>query len=299
MERATTPAGRRPPSASRARLAWAGRLALSGGLLAWLLSRSDMAHIARLMEGISPLLLLACFSVSLAATLVASLKWKLFLPSQSVGLLFRLNLVGLFYSMILPGQIAGEVVKAYRLGKGHRDAEIVVASVVLDRATGLIGLLMVGLIGAIWTQGLPDNRIGVALFGAFAVGMAGLYALRWGFIHAAADGVLADTTKAFPRTAPLCGKLRIFVEAWCSYLRQPALLIGAVAIAIGLQLIHVLIITFLSQPLGIHVSPLDWFWVFAVVSVAVVVPVSLGQVPFLLEIRERDALGFGGAVRSA
>ena len=69
---------------------------------------------------------------------------KLFLPGESLWRLFQLVVVGLLYSLILPDQIAGELVKAYRLGRGRPDAERIAASGVVEKACGLLGIAIVG-----------------------------------------------------------------------------------------------------------------------------------------------------------
>src|SRR5690348_11005063 len=113
------------------------RVGVSLGLLVLLASRTDLTlvvqYFTRLSVGmIAVLVLLYLFGIA-----VAAVKWRLLVPAFSIQLLARLTLVGQYYAMVLPGQVAGEIMKAYRLGKGHADAEKIAASVVIDKATGL------------------------------------------------------------------------------------------------------------------------------------------------------------------
>ncbi len=69
---------------------------------------------------------------------------------------FRLGMVGLFYNTFLPGSIGGDLVKAYFIAQEHPERKTrAVATVLIDRAMGLFGLILfVGLFGSIaWALG--------------------------------------------------------------------------------------------------------------------------------------------------
>lgn len=61
----------------------------------------------------------------------------------SYGKAFRLTMVGLFFNFCLPGSTGGDVVKAYYAAKGSTEKPKAVMSVVFDRITGLVALLVV------------------------------------------------------------------------------------------------------------------------------------------------------------
>jgi len=269
----------RPKSVSaRAQLGSVGRVALSVSLLAWLLYLSNTSRILQLAENMSLLLLLAIFVINLFAVFLSAVKWKLLLSSRPVGLLFQLNLVGAFYSVVLPGQIAGDVVKAYRLGKGVKDSELVVASIVLDRATGLMAILMTGVLGAMISTESPAIFFRSVLAMLFAVGLAGLFALRWSPFFDLTASFLGKASCAVPQGSKFFAQVGAFIDAWRGYLDQYRLLAVTIAISVAQQTLYVLCIVLLADPLGIRVSVYDWFWIFAAVSVAVMMPISLGGV---------------------
>ncbi len=81
--------------------------------------------------------------------LITSLRWHLLLSAVDIhiGLLRTLviNMVGAFYNTFMPGSTGGDVLKAYyaaKLSPGHRTRAVV--SVIVDRAIGLLALIILG-----------------------------------------------------------------------------------------------------------------------------------------------------------
>lgn len=61
---------------------------------------------------------------------------------------FRLTMVGTFFNLCMPGTTGGDVVKAYYAASGTNRRADAVMSVLVDRVTGLLGLLIVaGVVG--------------------------------------------------------------------------------------------------------------------------------------------------------
>lgn len=92
-------------------------------------------------------------AVSFAAWPVNTLKWQRLLPRSQAGPgyleLLRLNFIGMFYNLLLPGQLGGEVVKSISLARAGVGTTAAAVSVVSDRVTGLLALFAVGLLGVV------------------------------------------------------------------------------------------------------------------------------------------------------
>jgi uncharacterized protein (TIRG00374 family) len=67
----------------------------------------------------------------------------------------RLGLVGYFLSIFLPGSIGGDIIKAACIAREQTRRTLAVASVIVDRVVGLVGLVwLVALLGAVfWVVG--------------------------------------------------------------------------------------------------------------------------------------------------
>lgn len=257
---------------------WVLRLAFSLGLLAWLLARTELGTIWGVINRLSVEMILLLVALYVLGVVVSTLRWRLLIPEHNFYLLFRLNLVGQFYSLVLPGQIAGEAMKAYRLGKGHRDAEIVAASVLLDKVTGLISLLLLGLVGLYLSQLQVPRSLLIAVTLAFFLVLVVFFL---GYIKPLVRiprAIYGYLESRFHGLSRLISQLRFFTDAWLSYLKRPWLLIGSVLMGSSCQLVHVLIILLIASKVGVTLALAEWLWVFALVSVAVLMPITVGGI---------------------
>jgi len=284
MNAASAPA-QRPPwwrSASTKSL-----FKLLAGLLivAALLSRLDLATTLDVLGRYRWSLLLLALALFALSCPIAALRWKLFASEAPLRKLLELTLVGQFYSIVLPGQIAGEVVKAYRLGRGAADAERLAASVFVDRVIGVIALLLVACAGiALSPHHLPE-ALSVAILAVMTMLFFGLFALRIPVLHAFALGSahwLSGTR--LRRFAPA---LERAIEAWRQFSRKPSRLVFSLILGIAFQLLAIGIYAVLGTNIGIQLTPYDWAWVVAIASVAVLLPLSIAG----LGLREGALVG--------
>ena len=96
-------------------------------------------------------LLVAAMGVSLAGMFVAASRWWMLLGVQGITVPWweavRLTFLGQFYSLVVPGTVGGDVVKAYYVTKHTHDAKAgAILSVFIDRVYGLTSLTLVAAI---------------------------------------------------------------------------------------------------------------------------------------------------------
>ena len=127
-------------------------------LAVWLLRHTiectDGDFIASLKTASVPFLISAivCYGV---VNLITAWRWGQLLDVQGIHLtfweLFRLNMIGVFFSNVIPGSVSGDVVKfAYVVGKApHRKTECAL-SMLVDRLIGLSAMLLVAAISAVF-----------------------------------------------------------------------------------------------------------------------------------------------------
>jgi glycosyltransferase 2 family protein len=89
--------------------------------------------------------------------LLATTRWWFLLRHADIALtwlqVFRLHMIGVFFSALLPGGTAGDFAKGFylfRKGDSQRSARAV-ASIVMDRILGLFGMALLAIAGA-WSQ---------------------------------------------------------------------------------------------------------------------------------------------------
>lgn len=254
------------------------KIAVSVGLLGWFLAGVDLRQLRAHLTGIpggEALLILVLYA---AAWLVNTAKWKTLLSGQSFLRLFALNMIGQFYALVLPGQIAGEVVKAWKLIGRAGQTPTVVTSILMDRLTGVMSLLWVGLIGASLTSTAAGAGWAV-IFGVFILGF-GLAAvlMRLDSCRIWSRKGLTAIRNRIPAAAGITDVLMNCIDAWIGYLHTPARLVPATLLGLVFQCLGVYILHRIALSIGVHVAFVDWCWIFTAVSLLLLLPITIGGI---------------------
>ena len=125
-------------------------------------------------------LLLVAFLVGVLINMISAMKWYMLTQAQALGAgywrLFAYYLVGQFYNMFLPTSVGGDFVRAYELGKFSGRQADSLASVFVERYTGVVTLLVVATI-AVLTQLTRFNQSFIIV--TLAVFSLGLGVIAW------------------------------------------------------------------------------------------------------------------------
>lgn len=161
-------------------------LALQSGvtlaLLCWLFSSAEIReNTGSVLRQARWNWLLAGAFVAGLETFFGALRWRVFLGVVGLKIGFwdtvRLFYLGLFFNTFLPGSVGGDAVKALALiGRGEPKTAALF-SVILDRLSGLIALLIMGSLLLVWHwEWLAQSKLvlglvhGVMLYVAAAAG---------------------------------------------------------------------------------------------------------------------------------
>lgn len=263
---------------------------VSALLVALLLWRVDVAEVGRVLAVASPGLMALAGLLFFLMHVLNALKLRVLLPELRAGRLLAYTLVAQLYALVLPGQLAGEAVKAYRLsrdeGRGREDGGRIVSAVAFDKVTGIAGLLLL-------TGGglaVQSARFGDGLLVAVGLVLAGLAAatvlLAWAPARALLLALLG--WRAGPkREAWLLGPLRRFLEAWRDQMRRPGRAALSVAGGIAVQVAAVVGSQVLGLAVGIDQPFSVWCAVIGLMSVIVLMPVTIAGIG----LREASLVG--------
>lgn len=260
-------------------------------LIALFLQRVDLDAIKNAIGRYSLSWLLAATAVMVLSWAVAAARWRIFAPSVPFARLLRLTLIGQFYSIVLPGQLAGEFAKAYRLAKGHDEAEKLAASVVVDRIIGMIALLLLAGVGSANSSLRIPAAIAWLFVGLTLSLISCLFITRAAPVYAFVSRSIARLERT--RLRALALPLHRALAAWHDFGGSPQRLVGSLALGILYQVLGVLMVMLLAVNLGIALSPADWSWIVGVMSLAVLLPVTIGGIG-LREGALIGCLGFAG-----
>jgi uncharacterized protein (TIRG00374 family) len=106
----------------------------------------------------------AALLLYLSGVVLAFYRWYLLVRAQDLPFrvrdALRLGWIGMLFNIVIPGAVGGDVVKAAYLAREQHHKGRAVASVVIDRLVGLLGLFVLALIagGAAWNSLGPRVR---------------------------------------------------------------------------------------------------------------------------------------------
>jgi uncharacterized protein (TIRG00374 family) len=259
-----------------------GRLALRAGgfvllciAIVWLI---DLGEVSDTLGRMRASAIVWVVLLSIVSYSVGIWKWKLLLRSVEARLLAKYYFIGLLYSLVLPGQLAGEAVKTVRLASSGPGLGRVSASVLLDRLTGMIGLGIVSGAGLLLsrTQNSMLTVMGVVIFTttvAFAVVLFGIR-VRWILRSALRLSVALSTRTGVLRK--LGKAARRFLSAWRAHARDVGLMVRSVALGVVFQLLNVAIVWVIAWGMDIPLTFADAAWSQGIVMVVTLVPISFG-----------------------
>ncbi len=245
--------------------------------------RIDFNGIIHSFEIIPFSIILFAFLLMSFSWVIYALNWKLLLSSIPFIKLQKFTLISGYYSLILPGMIAGDISRIYILGKEGRDYENIAVSVLIHRISGIIGLFIIGLGGIIFSiHKIPLSVIIIFIVG-FILGLALFFLIPFDFICR----FLNRLRNRYIKLGKIISSLEKIINIWKIYSRKTLLLFYSLAIGIFYQIINVLILFILAQTIGIAISYTDWCWIFTLLSFALFLPISIGGIG----IREVSLVG--------
>ena len=262
----------------------AAKVAVSAALLAWLLSRTPLQELAAALARLTPAALALGLVLSFAAWWLSGVRlWTLAFefPLHDV---VRMTWIGLYYGTVLPGQVAGDVVKAYRLSTRQSVPGRAAAATLVDRALAVLALFALGAAAAPWVPQAP-RMLGVTLAALTVAGFAALGVMLHPRVRRALASGLSSASSTGIRALP--GRLAMGLE---DVMGHPGRLLANAGLAVGFHALCLAIHLAIGASLGIALSVSAWMLVYAGVSLLMLAPVTVAG----LGLREGGYVGLLG-----
>lgn len=245
------------------------KIAISALLIWWLVGNLNTARIVENMAAADPWGLLMAVVLLSSLTAAQSLRWSLITRAIGKSLrfadAFRIVLIGLFFNQILPSSIGGDAIRiwrTYRLGLGLVPAA---HSVMLDRLTALLALILMAGVGlpVIFTLlGDRPERWGVPLLVAGGLGAFGALLL------------FDRVSGRFMAWRPLRAMAELSVDARRVLLRLTCAL-PALAISVCIHTCVALTVYIIARSMGLSVQVLDCVILVQPVMLFSMIPISI------------------------
>ncbi|MEP7118321.1 MAG: lysylphosphatidylglycerol synthase transmembrane domain-containing protein [Acidobacteriota bacterium] len=243
------------------------KLALSVGLMAFVLRDTSLVGLWHMVQRVRPLWLVAALAAHPVVMGVSVWRWRILLRAQHIVVpartLSESYWIALFFNNFLPSNIGGDVVRIADTSQVAGSKTLAATVVLVDRILGMFALLTVGAVGA-----LGARAIGVDIPGAGWLELAALGAMLVCiplFVAPSLLDLLLTPVRAIGHPWIL-ERLTMLQEALVRFRSQPSSLFGALAGAMVVQVVIVIFYALTARSLSI---PLP------VLMAGVLVPVAM------------------------
>ncbi len=265
--------------------------------LADLFSPEGQKVLIDTLKGADTVLLVAAVLIGIVINMVSAFKWYMLTQAQGLGAsywrVFAYYLVGQFYNMFLPTSVGGDVVRSYELGKFSGRQADSLASVFVERYTGVVTLLFVSTI-AVLTQLTRFNQDFIILtLVVFALGLGGvgwllLDARPYSWLKTVLQTRFPVTEKGFSKLDKLLGSIDV-------YKAQPVTIAIAFFNSVVFYFFAVLNVYITALVFNADVSFLDMLIATPIIMLIMNLPISIGNIG-LMEVSYvsiLELLGYG------
>ena len=157
------------------------RVLVSFALIFYVFYKAGLTELIETLKCVDFFFLGLAFAITPVLIFLSSWKWQILLSAQgikvSLSRLFALYLVGIFFNNVMPSSVGGDIIRAYELGKyTHKKAESM-ASIFMERFTGLTVLIFIALIAfLVQVRSFGDARLTIVM-GIVVVGYVSAFPL--------------------------------------------------------------------------------------------------------------------------
>jgi uncharacterized protein (TIRG00374 family) len=247
------------------------KTALAACLLSWLLWHSDLTQIRGIFSKISLWTIAIGIVLNVTATIISTYKWQLFLPEANFVRLFIAGMIGRFYSLVLPGQIAGELMKVFRVKEYHHRKEQLAISIIADKFTGILAVVFVGCAGmVIGYRRIPAGVIILCVIAATVAAMMACMIFSSKLLAVSEEFI---NRSCFP--VKINKSLHKLISGWKILAMNLLLFLSSFGMGILFHLLSVAMIFVFAQDADLPISLIDLFWVMALVNIIGMFPITI------------------------
>lgn len=253
------------------------RISVSIILLIFLFRLVDKKNLIEIIKNADKPLLLIAFFVFFSSCALALFRWDMLLKAANIHLPLKRVIIssagGMFFSLFLPSTIGGDLVRSIDLAVHTKRTHEVVATVLLDRLSGYIGLVAVALFATLFGWRFVQDNTG-ALFSVAiitAVLVAVLLILFNRFLYSRINKLLQT---------PSAGKIREFIkdlhQEMHIFRHHTDILVNNLLLSLVIQIISPLTFYIIALSIGIKINIVYFFIFIPIIGAITLLPISLG-----------------------
>jgi uncharacterized protein (TIRG00374 family) len=214
-------------------------------------------------------------AVLILGMMICAYRWKKLAEFKGIKLslwsFFKYYLTGTFINNFMPSFVAGDAYKAYAVSNPKKSYSEAASTVVMDRITGVIGLMILALVFSLMNlKFVMGNRLLVVL------NLLVVLSLFSDIIIAKLKKITCFRKLVF-RFAPQ--KLVDFMREVYSYGNNPKILANSISWSVVFSMVGVAFLNYiLFWALGIDIGILDYLSVIFLISIIASLPISINNI---------------------
>jgi uncharacterized protein (TIRG00374 family) len=242
-------------------------------------------------------LLIASVLIGIVINMVSAFKWYMLTRARDIGAgywrIFAYYLVGQFYNMFLPTSVGGDFVRSYELGKFSGRQADALASVFVERYTGVVTLLLIAAV-AVLSQLARFNQ-GFIIVTLIAFGL-GLGFIAWLIFDPRLYRIVREFLCArFSVAVNIFAKLDKLLQSITVYKEQPSTIVLAFLNSLLFYFVAVVNVYLTALVFSAEVVFLDMLVATPIIMLIMNLPISIGNIG-LMEvgyISVLELMGYG------
>ncbi len=240
-------------------------------LLTWLFWQVDVGSALNALSDGDWYWFTLAIGCMLAGVWFSCVKWQALLDVRdvrsSLGQLFVIYLVGIFFNNFLPTSVGGDVARGLLAGRTFGSSRVMAGSIFFERLTGLLGLVLFGLAGIAM---VPPGRVTIVELGAMLAALGGimvvLIVLCTGLMSNRSIPILPDSMTA--RLHPLVQESRLFWD-------KAKTVVVVILTTVAFLIVSILAYFSAAQVINSSATLLSLVVVVPLVTLLTMVPVSI------------------------
>ena len=270
----------------------AAKAAVTGLLFFLIFRKVDFHQFGAIVRNARLYALAAAFLILWIAHCICTLRWRMLMrplmPVSSLGRLFAIYCIGLFFNLAFPTVIGGDAVKMYYAGKPSRLFAKSFAATCLDRDAGMFAMMLIACLAILFNPvEIPDIPLSLVVWGVFAAFIAANVVLFAPRLHR----LLADFLHQ-RKLSGVAAKIDAISSAFQIMGKHWSILAWSLVISIVNQILAIAVTWIMAVGLRITV-PFSYFMVLVpVITLISMVPVSLNG----MGLREYAFLSLLGSI---
>ena len=246
----------------------------------WIIKSVNTSETIKVLTRINLFYFFIALLLNNLSNLFLTIKWyKLASPlkikSNFIDLL-KLNYISVFYSLFVPGQSSGELIKGLKFSKKEGSHQKTWIPIFIDKITNLLIIFIIGLVGILYDNRLRKNVALVSLVSLLTI----LASLMTIILFSEKTNEFADILKK--------GLLKILnflkieskslkefsLNYFEHYKKNERLIFETIFYSLLTKLPHLIAFYFLALSLNISLSFIQCSWLFSIVFLASILPIS-------------------------